>query len=118
RLLRRRPPQARRLAHHFRERPECDPVAVGEAAAAQHCRAFHQAGAYVPGETRLADARRPDDRHEPAAALVDGSLEGFEQKSLLPITPDDWRIEPDGPLGPLVHVEQAKDRLRQPPTAD
>jgi class 3 adenylate cyclase len=58
-----------RLLDHLGERPERDPLAVGEAAPLKHCRLLREAGHELVDEPRLADSGHADDRDEAAASL-------------------------------------------------
>ena len=57
-----------------------DPVAVGQAAAAQDRRPRAHAGEELVDEPALADPGRPEDRHEHAGLLLDGPLERRGQR--------------------------------------
>ena len=61
------------LHQHLDQRPERDPVAVVEAAAADDRRFAVEPGEELRGEPRLADARRPEQRERWQLAPLDGA---------------------------------------------
>ena len=72
------------LAHDLADRPEGDPLAVGEAGAAHDPRPRPDPRDELRGEPRLAHARLADDRDQAAAPLGDDGLElALEQRELL-----------------------------------
>ena len=71
------------LAHDLRDRPVRDPLAVGEAGAADDPRARADAAEQLGCEPRLADPGLADDRDQAAAPLGDASVElALEQREL------------------------------------
>ena len=66
---------AAELLHELAERPVRDPLAVGEAAAAQHGRRPADLAEQLGREPRLADSGRPGDRAEQAAPFGQHALE-------------------------------------------
>ena len=63
------------VAHHLVQRPVGDPLAIRQAAAAQHGRLVPQRGRQLVHEPRLPHTRRAQDRHEVAAATRHGRVE-------------------------------------------
>ena len=72
--LERRRRDVTELHQHLDERPEGDPFAVVEAAAAHHRRLPLDVGEELGREARLADTRGAEEREEVAAPLVHGPL--------------------------------------------
>ena len=84
-------------AHHLRERPERDALAVREAAAAMPPDAFLEPVHVLeelPAEPGLADACDPRDRDEVRALLVGGRVEELLDEPQLPVATDERRLEP------------------------
>src|SRR5262249_28428218 len=72
------------------ERPESDPLPIGQAAplAPDDLGARLGVQKQLGAEAALADARFADDRHQLTGALLGGALEGAQQKRLLQFSPD------------------------------
>ena len=98
------------VAHDLAHRPERDAVAIGKAAAAGEER-LQQAIGELPGQPRLPDPRRPDDRHQTAALLDDGALVLRDEAAHGVLPPDERRFRPARQGGLL--AEEAK--RREPP---
>ena len=75
------------------ERPVGDPLAVGEAAAAQDVGRVADALEEVGDEARLADAGRAEEREEPARAVGDGVLVVAPEPLTLALAADERRLE-------------------------
>ena len=100
-----------RLLEHRDERPECDPLAVAEAAPSEHGRvdAVQELGC----QPRLAEACGAEDSEEVAAALPYGALVGPAQLLELGVAADERCVQPAGDRQRLgIDVEQAKRRHR------
>ncbi len=82
------------LPHDLGERPERDPVAVGEAAPVERAHVAAGAGEELAEQARLADAGRAEHRHELRPALPPGSLERVLQHGELVVPPDHRGVEP------------------------
>ena len=93
------------LLHHLDHRPVGDSLAVGEAAATDARRVG--IGQELRDETRLAHARRSDDRHELAAGSRLCTFPRFAECSQLSLASDELRVE--APLRRVGgHSEEAK----------
>ena len=84
--------EAGRLPDDFGQRPEGDPVAVREAAAAEHGRALPREAGELLGEPRLAHPGRSDERDRLAAAVAAGEIEGVAEEPRLVLAPDQRRL--------------------------
>ena len=80
------------LLQHLDDRPVRDPLAVGEAAAADDRRLDRRQG--LGDEPRLADAGLADDRHELAALLGLHALPGLAEERELALASDEPRLVP------------------------
>jgi hypothetical protein len=81
------------------QRPEGDPLAVGEAAAAKYRRSLADLRRELSGKARLPDSRGSEHRHEHSRPLGDGTLEGGEQVSEFLVTADEGGVEAAGESG-------------------
>ena len=103
---------------HLDERPVRDPLAVREAAAAQHVRVAADAVEEVGDESRLAHTRRTEEREELTGAVGDSVLEGAPESLALAFTSDERRARGRGrsAAASLDDVEEpvGLDRLRLP----
>jgi hypothetical protein len=84
---------AAKVADQLDDRPECDPVAVGEAAGCDHGRLGLEPPTQLCREPRLPDPGRADDRHAAARAALDRCVERFAQTCELLAPADERRIE-------------------------
>ena len=84
---------ATKRADHLDERPERDPVAVGEAAAGQNRRVVAQGCAELRRQARLADACRPDDGEQATRICLDGPFVRVAQQLQLVLATDQRRVE-------------------------
>ena len=84
---------------HLDERPVRDPLAVREAAAAEHVRRVTDPLEEVGDEPRLADPGGPEEREEPARRVGDGVLVVAPETLPLALAPDERRLEPAGERG-------------------
>jgi len=82
-------PQLRNVADDLVERPERDPLAVGQAAASHPARPTLERVEEFGGEARLADARCAEDREEVAGPLALRALERVVQDRQLEAPSDD-----------------------------
>jgi len=103
-----RPRQHVDLFQHLDDRPVGDPLAVGEAAAADDRRVDrrHELG----GEPGLADAGITENRDQLATALDPHTLPRFPHERELPLTSDEQRPVPS--LRHVAHVQQPVGRNR------
>ena len=85
---------------HLDERPVRDALAVREAAAAQDVGRVADALEEVGDEARLADAGRPEEREEPAAAIGDRILVVAPESLSFALTADERRRRGDGRAPP------------------
>ena len=90
------------LLQHLDDRPVGDPLAVGEAAAADDRRLDRRQE--LRGEPRLADAGIADDRDQLAALLGPHALPRLPEQRELALTPDEPRLVP--PLRRVAHAQQ------------
>ena len=103
---------AAEIADELRQRPERDPVSVGEAAAGHDRRVCTDLGDQLGHEPRLADAGRADHRHQPAVHAVRARGQLVAEHSELGLPPDEGRVRAAGKrLG-------AGDRLEHVPRLD
>ncbi len=81
------------LFHDLDERPVRDALAVGQATAQDEpCIVFRRDE--FPHEPRLADARWPKNRYEPAGALSDAALKLVPQRLQRPFAAHEGRVQP------------------------
>src|SRR6266536_2807835 len=85
--------RADRLAHHFDDRPEGDPLAVVQAATVQPSRPLPRERQELAHEAGLADAGRAEHGDQLAATVADGALEGLHDKRELPVPANHGGIE-------------------------
>ena len=90
------------LLQHLDDRPVGDPLAVGEAAAADDRRVDRRQ--QLRDQPRLADAGVADDRHQLAALLGPHALPRLPHERELALTPDEQRVVP--PLRRVAHAQQ------------
>ena len=84
------------LAHHLRERPIRDPVAVGQAASGMEQEVVGQAVGVLdefPTKPRLADAGRPGDRHQTCDAMLDAGVKQVLDQSQVGVAPHQRRLK-------------------------
>src|SRR5581483_9090281 len=100
------------LLEHLDDRPVGDPLAVGEAAAADGAGA--DLGERLGDEARLADPGVADDRDQLAALLDLRALPGSPDQGELVLAADEARLV--APLRRIVHGGEPErcDRLRLP----
>ena len=99
------------LSHDLDNRQVGDPVAVRNAAAANHSRPVERRQELV-GEPGLADARGAEDRDQLAAAVAPGALEAVEEPAeLLPAT-DHRHVEMPAEAALRVHADEPPRRQR------
>ena len=102
------------LPDHLAQGPEADPVAVGRRAAVVPPDGVDQAVDVLqelPGEARLAEARRPDHAHQPGPALPGGRVEQVLEQAQLVVTADERGLEG---LGPIPAADLGDDPERAP----
>ena len=95
--------QAAAAADHLAERPEGDALAVGGDAAVVPVDRLDEAVDVLqelPGQAALADARRPDDRHEAGPPLAGRRVEEVLEQAQLLVAADEWRLEAFAPIAP------------------
>ena len=80
----------------LRQRPEGDPVAVGEAAPGGDGRVLADLGDELGHEPRLADAGRADHRHQPALAPLRARRQLVSKERELARPPDERRVPAAG----------------------
>ena len=91
------------VAHELDERPERDPLPVGEAASAADAGLAGERGRERLDEARLADARVRKWAHEPALAERDRLVEGLTERRELRLPADERRVRP--PRVPLPRAD-------------
>jgi len=109
-------------AHHLRERPVRDAVAVREASTAMppdHVDQSVDVLQELPRQARLADPSDPDHGEQVRAALVGARVEEILQQPELAVAADERRLEPGGPelaAAERDHANRARevDRLGLP----
>ncbi len=88
---------------HLAERPERDAVADRRGPALMPVDRLGQPVDVLlelPGQARLADAGRPDDRHDPDPRLARRRVEQVLEQAQLVVATDERRLERLGPAGP------------------
>src|SRR6187551_4098455 len=85
---------AGRLSQYPGDRPERDPLAVGQTPSPEHRRAVRHPFEELLAQPRLADARGADQRHDRA---LRGPLDASFERGELLLAPDERRVEPPCP---------------------
>ena len=80
----------------LRQRPESDPVAVGETATRGDCRVRADLGDEFRHEARLPDPGRPNHRHQPALPALRARRQSVSEHAELAAPPHQRRVPPAG----------------------